>query len=393
MNYTLFKTHTWSNIKPFQKPTFLAQFVLAKNIANIYPKSNFIGIASLVHEASLSQACLKVLSQKYECLVANPELDPSFGIVDAILKIRSKTKKVILEMLINYPEDMNYFLSIVKPKTAVISRLFFNQNDFFNDFDKLLKGMEELVDSIPEDGHIILNWDDVYARRFTEKAKAQVLYYGLDPGTCDIWAGNIRLENFSTQFELNHKVERVSVDFKPLGRHQVYCALAAATVGILHGISLINIKKGLESVETGEHNEMSVCEGYNNSIVLDDTSDFSPVTFYDSLNVLSEVPARRRIIIMGELKDVINQRKLYQKIAQRMYKEKVDLIFLGVGETKFIRDELINLGFIPERIEIGLNNGQIVASLLRILGKGDVLLVKGSKSSRFDEVVKRVTKQ
>lgn len=392
MNYTLFKTHTWSNIKPFQKPTFLAQFVLAKNIANIYPKSNFIGIASLVNEASLSQACLKVLSQKYECLVANPKLDPNFGILDAILKIRPNTKKVILEMLINYPEDMNYFLSIVKPKTAVISRLFFSQNDFFNDFDKLLKGMEELVDSAPEDGHIILNWDDVYARRFTEKTKAKVLYYGLDPATCDIWAGNIRLENFYTQFELNHKVERVSVDFKPLGRHQVYCALAAAAVGVLHGMSLVNIKKGLESVETGEH-KMSVCEGYNGSVVLDDTADFSPVTFYDSLAVLSEVPARRRIIIMGELKDVINQRKLYQKIAQRMYKEKVDLIFLGVGETKFIKDELINLGFMPERIEIGQSNGQIVASLLRILGRGDVLLVKGSKSSRFDEVVKRVTKQ
>ena len=85
--------------------------------------------------------------------------------------------------------------------------------------------------------------------------------------------------------------------------------------------------------------------------------------------------------------------QLHRLIAQRIYKEKLDLVFLGQGETRIVADELKSLGFWEERLESNLKNSELVSKLLKTLSKGDVCLIKGSRSIRLDEVVKRIAKK
>ena len=68
------------------------------------------------------------------------------------------------------------------------------------------------------------------------------------------------------------------------------------------------------------------------------------------------------------------------------------MVFLGQGDAQIIADELKNLGFWEEKLQSNLQNSQLVNRLLKTLGKGDVCLIKGSRSVRLDEVVKRITK-
>ena len=71
----------------------------------------------------------------------------------------------------------------------------------------------------------------------------------------------------------------------------------------------------------------------------------------------------------------------------------VDLNIIGTGDANFIADELTVLGFPTERMEINCQNPQIARKLIKVLGKGDVCLIKGSRSLRLDEVVERVVKK
>jgi UDP-N-acetylmuramyl pentapeptide synthase len=41
-------------------------------------------------------------------------------------------------------------------------------------------------------------------------------------------------------------------------------------------------------------------------------------------------------------------------------------------------------------LEENLSNQTIISRLLKIIGKGDLVLVKGDESSRFDEIVKKI---
>ncbi|MBI4036984.1 UDP-N-acetylmuramoyl-tripeptide--D-alanyl-D-alanine ligase [Candidatus Daviesbacteria bacterium] len=383
----------WGNIKTFKKPAHLARFFLAKKIAQLYPRSTFIGITGSVGKTTTKEACLQILSQKYKTLASVGNIDPLFNIPSTLLKIRPGIKKVILEMGIEYPGEMDFYLSIVAPATAIVTRIYFAHSEFLGNINQILEEKGKLVKLLPKDGFAILNWDDIYTRKLAKATVAQVLFYGTNKDECHVWASNVRLENNQTKFGLNYGVERVEVALNLLGRHFIYPALAAATLGLNSGLSLINIKKGLENLQPVVH-RLELLSGLGDWDVLDDTYNASPAAVEEAVNVLDEISARRRIVVLGEMRELgVYSEQMHREVARKLYKDKIDLVFLGSGETKYIADELLKLGFSPERMEANLSNNQIVSKILRIVKNGDVILIKGSRAVKLDEVVKRITKK
>ncbi|OGE19699.1 hypothetical protein A3J19_05590 [Candidatus Daviesbacteria bacterium RIFCSPLOWO2_02_FULL_41_8] len=375
------------------KPFHLLRIYLVRQYVKLYPAEMFIGIAGSVGKTTTITACRAVLSQKYKTISTKPNLNPVFNIPSTLLRINPSVKKVLLEMGIEHRGEMDFYLSLVKPKTAILTKIAQVHSETLGNINEILQEKSKLVESLDKDGAAILNWDDPSSKKLAENCKGGVFYYGLDSKKCTVWAGNIRTENFTTSFELNLSVERVKVDLQLLGLHQVYAALAAALVGTIHGIPLTKIKMGLEKIPPTEHCLQAI-PGPNHSILLDDTYNNSPAALEVAIDTLLSVPARRRVLVLGEMRELGQySEKLHRQIAQRIYKEKLDLIFLGQGDAQIIADELRSLGFWEERMESNLQNSELVTKLLKTLGKGDVCLIKGSKAVRLDEVVKRIAKK
>jgi UDP-N-acetylmuramoyl-tripeptide--D-alanyl-D-alanine ligase len=382
----------WHNVKSYKKAAHLIRFFVVKKIANLYPRSTFIGITGSVGKTTTKELCLSVLSQKFETLASRENIDPIFNIPMTLMKLRPKIKKVILEMGVEFPGEMDFYLSLVRPAAGIITRISYAHSEFLGGIEDIMAEKGGLLKQLPNDGFAIINYDDLYARKLAKETQAQVLFYGIDPKNCDLWAGNIRLENAQTRFELNCGVERVDVSLELLGRHFVYPALAAAALGVSSGMNLISIKKGLEKVKPVLH-RLQILEGMNGSYILDDTYNSSPSALEEALNVLNELPARRRIAVLGEMRELgVFSEKLHRTIAQKIYKDKVDLVLLGSGDTRFLADELIKLGYPQDRVELNLSQSQMVSEVLKYAGKGDLILVKASRAIRLDEVVKRITK-
>jgi UDP-N-acetylmuramoyl-tripeptide--D-alanyl-D-alanine ligase len=391
-------THpAWNNVTPIKKRGHLARTFFARQYAKLIPRSKFIGITGSVGKTTTALACRAVLSEKYQTISTTDNkvlnLDPIFSIPKTILRVRSKTKKVILEMGIEYPGEMDLYLNIVRPATAIVTRIFYAHSQFLGDVEEIVNEKGKLVEQLPKNGAAILNYDDLYTRKLAERTQAEVIYFGKDKENCHVWAGKMRIEDFRTVFELNYNVERVEVNSKLLGFHQIYALLAAAALGINEGIPLINIKKALEKLEPAP-NRMQVIPGHNGCTILDDTYNSSPAAVEEALETLNHLKARRRIAVLGEMRELGQfSEKLHRDIARKIYKEKVDLVLLGGGDAQYIADELLHLGFIPERLHAGLSNTQIVAKLLKLVSRGDVVLVKASKDVRFSEIVQRIAKR
>ena len=387
------KHPAWSKISPYKKPAHLARFFLAKTLAGFYPRKAFIGITGSVGKTTTKEACLAVLSQKYKAIATRENIDPIFNIPATLLRLRPNVQKIILEMGIEYPGEMDFYLSLVKPATAVVTRISFAHSEFLGDIEQITEEKSLLVKQLPNTGFAILNYDDLNTRKLVKDTKAQIVFYGTSQENCHVWASNIKLKNDKTIFELNYGVERVEICLSLLGRHFVTSALAAAALGLSCGISLVSIKKSLEGLKTPPH-RLQLLEGLEGWHILDDTYNSSPIALEEALNVLNELSARRRILVLGEMRELgIYSENLHQVIAQKIYKDKFDYVLLGGGDAKYIGEELQKLGFLPERLEINLSNQQTVSKVLRIASLGDIVLVKGSRAVKLDEVVKRLTKK
>lgn len=366
---------------------------MAKQYAKLYRSEMFIGVTGSVGKTTCVQACTAVLSQKYKTIATKPNLEPILNIPSTLLKLNPTVKKVILEMGVEYKGEMDFYLSLVRPKTVIVTKIAYAHSEYLGGIDEVLQEKGKLVESLDKNGLAILNWDDSNSKKLAENCKGTVVYYGTDSENCTVWAGNIKIENFATTFELNLGVERVKVNLALLGLHQVYPALAAAALGVMCRIPLTRIKLALESIRQSEH-RLQALSGPNGSVLLDDTYNSSPSAVDSAIDTLLAIPARRRIIVLGEMRELGKySEQLHRQVAQRIYKEKLDFVFLGQGETEFIADELTSLGFWEERLAYNLQNSQLVSRLLKTLGKGDVCLIKGSRAVRLDEVVKRIAKK
>lgn len=390
----------WDQITPyktkipaFKKPLHLLRIYLSKQYAKLYPKEIFIGVTGSVGKTTCVQAADAILSQKFKTLATKPNLDPILNIPATLLSLNPSIKKVILEMGIEYKGEMDFYLSLIHPQTVILTKIAPSHSQYLGDLEEICEEKGKLVEQLGETGVAILNFDDPNCRKLAKNCRGSVVYYGCDSQNCTVWAGNVKIENFKTTFELNLGVERVKVNYRLLGQHQVYPALAAAALGVVNDIPLTKIKKGLESIEPADH-RMQILAGPDGSIILDDSYNSSPSAVEAGIDTLMQISARRRILVLGEMKELGKySESLHRQIAQKIYKEKIDLVFLGQGDAQFIALELKSLGFWDERVESNLQNSQMVGKLLKNLGKGDVVLIKGSRAVRLDEVVKRIAKK
>lgn len=382
-----------TKIPSYKKPVHLLRIYLAKQYAKLYPREMFIGVTGSVGKTSVVTAAFAVLSQKYKTLTTKPNLDPVLNIPATLLKLNPSIKKVILEMGVEYKGEMDFYLSLLKPETVIFTKISYAHSEYLGGINEILQEKGKLIESLRDSGMAILNWDDPNSKKLAGKCSGSVVYYGSDPQNCIVWAGNIKIEDFKTSFELNLGVERVKINYQLLGSHQIYPALAAAALGVVCNIPLTKIKLALESIEPSEH-RLQVVQGPNGSIILDDTYNSSPAALDGAIDTLLQIPARRRILVLGEMRELGKySEELHRRVAQRIYKEKLDFVFLGQGDTEIVADELKSLGFWEERVEENLQNSKLVGRLLKFLGKGDVCLIKGSRAVRLDEVVKRISKK
>lgn len=363
----------------------------ARQYSKFLKNPQYIGITGAYGKTTTALVSERVLGQKYLSFYPKLDIKNLSDLSSIVLKTPTKSQKIILDLVLNNETDVDSYSKLVRFSTLIITSLEEITNDAEKSNQKALQQVK-LVEKLGEKDSLIINYDDVNLRKLIEAKKVEAIFYGLDEKNCHVWAGNIKIHNFQTVFELNYGVERVEVKTKFLGKHQLYPLLAATALGIDQGVSLGSIKKALESIDVIEHHFEPLL-GFNDCIVINDTYHDLEVNGVDALDTINLLPARRRVVVMS---DTINYEhpniEGLKEIARKIYKDRVDLVFLGGGSTKIIADELLSLGFIPERLETGLQNTQITSQLLKVLTKGDVVLVKGSKASKLTEVVKKITK-
>lgn len=358
---------------PFGLITFVAQKYI-----KFFPKSAFILVTGLVNRSTTIDALVSVLNQRFPISTIT-DINSVDDIDKKILKLKPNVKKVILEFLPQKVNEAEQIMHLIKPSIVILTK---TQNDQV--------ALNNLITQLPSETLLLANYDDIFSRKITENIKASVTFFGTDPDKCLVWAENFKIDDFSTTFEINYGVERVKANLKLLGIHNIYPAMAATTLALTLGLSLTSVKNALEKVEPQDH-VLTALLGYNGSFVIDDTLKNTPFSVEAAIDTLMQIPARRHILVLGEIPNLgTDSENIHRKIARKIFKDKVDLVLLGLGDANFVVDELEKLGFISERVMANLQIPQMTSKLLKELRKGDVCLVKGDKISRLDEVVRRI---
>ncbi|MGH7927604.1 MAG: Mur ligase family protein, partial [Candidatus Binatia bacterium] len=297
-------------------------------------------------------------------------------------------RHAVIEVGIDKPGQMARYARLVRPDIAVVTSIGSEHNRSLKTLEVTRSEKAEMVRILPGSGLAVLNGDDPNVLWMRSRTYARVITFGLADSN-DVRASGIALDwPGGMRFNLHSAGETRALRTGLTGKHMVYPVLAAVAVSLAEGFTLDEIIPRLQAL-TPTPGRMEAVPLTNGAVILRDDFKSSLETMDVALAALSEIPAQRRIVVLGEITEPPgSQGPIYRRLGERVAHVASRVIYIGqsgawspfatgVKRAGFPRDGLINAGHtVSKAIEAVREN----------LGPGDVVLIKGRRNQRLERV-------
>jgi UDP-N-acetylmuramoyl-tripeptide--D-alanyl-D-alanine ligase len=343
-----------------------------------------IGITGSVGKTTTKELTWSVVRQRFRTLKSPGNLNNEIGLPLTLLQLDALSERAVLEMAMYDLGEIRQLAEIALPHIGVVTNVGPTHLERLKSIERIAQAKAELIEALPADGTAILNGDDPLTRAMAAKTKARIVLYGLS-SDCDLWADEI--ESFGLEgmrFQLHWHGTAIAARVPLLGRHSVHTALAAAAVGLVEGETWDEILAGLCDVP--EQLRLVVMPGQHGATVLDDSYNASPASTIAALNVLAELSGRK-IAVLGDMLELGSYEiEGHRKVGRRAV-EVADVLIAVGPRGRLIGEEVLRWGRRPEDVLFAANNAGAIVLLEQILQPGDMVLVKGSRGMRMEEIV------
>jgi UDP-N-acetylmuramoyl-tripeptide--D-alanyl-D-alanine ligase len=347
-----------------------------------FPSCKITGVTGSIGKSSTKELIASVLAPQYVTLKSKGNLNNEIGLPLTLLKLNETHQRAVLEMGMYAIGEIRELCRLAQPSIGVITNVGPSHLERLGSIERIAQAKGELVQALPADGVAVLNGDDALVRRMRDWTSASVLFYGLDPSN-DIRADEI--ESFGLEgiaFDLHYRGEKLHVRLPLLGRHSVHTALAAAGVGLADGLSWDQILSGLRDVSA--QLRLIAVPAEKETTILDDTYNSSPESSLAALNLLAELDGRK-IAVLGDMLELGTFEEEGHRIVGGRAAQVVAVLVAVGTRGKWIgaaaQEDGLAETFFAE------SNNQAVEILRGVMRPGDMILVKGSRGARMEEIV------
>lgn len=349
-------------------------------------RAKVIGVTGSVGKTSTKELIAAVLAVRYPVLKSEANYNTEIGLPLTLLELTHRHRRAVLEMAMRAPGEIRALCQIARPDVGVVTNVGPTHMETLGSIEAIAEAKAELVESLPRDGVAVLNADDPRVRAMALRAQCPAVFYGR-ASDAEVRATEVvsrGLEGVS--FQLHWRGESAPVHLSELGVHNVSNALAAAAVALVDGMSLSETARALESARVPSR--IRALRGRSDCTILDDTYNASPASMGAALALLSEVPARRRIAVLGDMKELgpaerAGHREVGRRAAQAAHQ------LHTVGELGRLIAEAAREAGLAE-VHHWSTKEEAARAVARELASGDVVLVKASRAMAFETIVEEL---
>ncbi|MBU5439281.1 UDP-N-acetylmuramate--L-alanine ligase [Tissierella sp. MSJ-40] len=195
--------------------------------------------------------------------------------------VKLGSKKYLLTEACEYKGNiLKYY-----PTMAIILNIEEDHLDYFKNIDHIVDTFVQYGSNIKENGYLIINEDDINAKKVIENTKANVVTFGIN-NKSDYTAENISFsEEGYPSFMLNIRGKSLfPITLGVMGIHNVYNALASIAAANTSGISMELIQESIGDYK-GTHRRLEL-KGYANGIKIIDDYAHHPTEIKAALKAL-----------------------------------------------------------------------------------------------------------
>lgn len=334
-------------------------------------------------KTTVKEMIAAVLSQTYTVLRNDGTKNNHIGVPQTLLKLTARHDLCVLELGTNRPGEIALLGRIVRPTAAVITNIGPAHLEFLGDLEGVYREKRSILRSFDRRSKAvaIVNGDDPFLSRI-RKGGYDLVTFGL--GERNAVRGRVTgRERSRVRFTVNG-----SMDFETglLGDHNVSNALAAVAAGLRFGVPAGTIAKALAAFRPAAM-RMDVSE-VGGVHVINDAYNSNPLSMERALGVVRDFPAPAKWVVSGDMLELGSRSvDLHRAVGATAARSNLSGL-LTYGEfSRYTHAAAREGGMRAQALWHCSTHGQIADILRRVVRPGDLVLVKGSRGMRMEEVL------
>ena len=363
---------------------------LAQHVRSNLLDLTVIGITGSQGKTTTKELLASILSSAAPTVAPHGNFNNEIGAPISLLHCTETTKYCIVEMGARHPGDIAHLCSIAQPNIGVVLKVGSAHVGEFGSMQAIAATKFELIQSLGPEGIAILGTYDDFTPAMARAHKGKTLTFG-ESSECDIRATDIEVREGRAHFDLITPEGRSAVGLRIVGLHQVANALAVASVATVLGFSLDQIASGLSTAESEAKWRMEI-EELPSLVLINDAYNASPEATAAALQTLALFAQERG----GESWAFLG------KMHELGESSNTDHAAIGTLASELGIDHLVCVGApeyaasISASSAISIHRCADIAEAIEVannLSKGDVVLVKASRSEKLEILADAISAQ
>ena len=320
-----------------------------------------------------------VLSDKYKVFKTKGNFNNEIGLPLMILELDSTYDVAILEMGMRGLGQIKELAEIASPDLGIITNIGISHIEILKTRENILKAKMEIATFFDKNNTLVVCGNDDFLGSLPS-AEYKIVKTGVGENF-KIGAKNIALEELSSKFTVydGEKEEEFSLDMP--GEHNISNLMLGIAIAKELGVSFEEMKRGLNNIEaTSMRLELIKKDGFS---ILNDCYNSSPVAVKSAIDVMKNIEGKRRIAVLGTMRELGHKsEEAHEEIGKYAKENGIEKV-LCFGDFS----ENIKEGY-GEGCTVYENKEELIKDLLNIICDGDIILVKASRSLKFEEITK-----
>ena len=357
-----------------------------------------VGVTGSVGKTTTKDFTASVLSVKYKTLKTEGNHNNEIGFPMTLFELERDTQRAVLEMGMSSRGEISFMTRLAHPKYALITNIGTSHIANLGSRENICLAKFEIAEGMDEDGVLVLNGDEPLLTEYRGDVAPQRKYIGIYNKNADCKAVNIRTRENGMTFDIIYDGSvAVNVEIPVLGRHNVYNALFAWTIGSLNGMREDEIRRGLLSFEGTTMRQKIYPLG--NITVIEDCYNASPESMRAAIDVLvtkASASGGAPCALLGDMLELgENMRLLHDQLGQYAAQMKVARLYCFGEMADTVAEAAIKKGVRADDVYVARDTSdpaRMARMIVSSIKDGDVLLVKASRGIAAERVIEELKK-
>ncbi|MBE8215080.1 MAG: UDP-N-acetylmuramoyl-tripeptide--D-alanyl-D-alanine ligase [Endozoicomonadaceae bacterium] len=375
----------------YVKNTIQALQLLGK-LYRHYFSGLIIGLTGSCGKTYTKDIIAVILKQSGSTLSTYKNYNNLIGVPLTLSQLTPAYQYAVIEMGTNQPGEINQLTQWVQPHIRLLLNAEAAHLERLHNIEGVAKEKGDIFNYLRSTDHTILNQDSLFFTQWKNKIlkkKSAITTFSSHHQHADVHASHIQSNSTQTHFQLHTLKGIENITWSLKGHHHIGNACAATAVALAAGIPFHAIVTALKTIQLCSAGRGAMTFLKEGTLIIDDSYNANPLSTKAAIDMLSDISQPIKILILGDMTELGQfTQQAHQEIGYYARLKGIHFV-LTCGQSS--QWASISFGEGAQHFQSKID---LVTYLKQhYLTSQVALLIKGSRSSKMDQMIELLNKK